>query len=222
MGFPNERSPIERCSRIRYDGVVIDARPRLLLASRSPRRRDLLATYGIEHDVVDSGVDDSELTYHGPDPAAWARALAYLKARAGAAHAKPGQIVLAADTICVLGDEVIGQPRDRDDAERILRSFVGTTHDVLTGVALVPADRSWRDIFVDRAAVTWGGIPDDEIERYLDSGAWFGKAGAYNLEERLRAGWAITYEGDPTSIVGLPMEALLPRLDRLHAAEPAA
>lgn len=201
---------------------MTDPRPRLLLASRSPRRRGLLTTHGVEHDAVDPGVDDADLIYRGPDPAAWAKALAYLKARAGLAHAHPGQVVLAADTVCVLADEVIGQPRDRDDAERIVRSFVGAVHEVLTGVALIPADRSWRDIFIDRATVTWGDVPDDEIESYLDSGAWLGKAGAYNLEERLKAGWSITYEGDPTSIVGLPMEALLPRLDRLHTAEPAA
>lgn len=187
--------------------------PRLVLASRSPRRRELLRAHGIDHDAIDPGIDDAELTDAGTDPAEWAMSLAHLKARAGLAKSPPGSIVLGADTVCILDGAVIGQPRDRAHARDILRSFVGVEHGVVTGVALVSSD--WREIFCDRSLVRWGKIPGVEIEAYLDSEQWRGKAGAYNLAERLNAGWAIEYDGDPTSIMGLPMRALAPRLDRV-------
>lgn len=192
-----------------------EAKP-LVLASRSPRRHALLAEAGIEHVAPGAGVDDSLLAMGAASPAEWAASLAYLKARAGAELAESRGLapclVLGADTVCVLGGRVIGQPADRADAEWILRSFCGTTHEVITGVALLDTETGERDVFVDRASVTWGDVPDERIAEYLDSERWRGKAGAYNLGERLDAGWPITYTGDPTTIVGLPMRALCARL----------
>ena len=71
-----------------------------------------------------------------------------------------------------------------------------------------------REVFVDRAEVSWGAVSDAEIDLYVVSGAWRGKAGGYNLRERIDAGWSIEFDGDPTSIMGLPMRALGPRLAR--------
>lgn len=193
-------------------------RPRLYLASRSPRRHALLHEAGIEHEVrLAEGLDDADLSPGEVTPECWVASLAYLKARAVADAMDPGDdaVVLGADTICVMGDEIIGQPTDRDDAGRIIRSFRLAEHEVLTGVAMVDREGHLRDLFIDRATVRVGDLPDDSIERYLDSGDWHGKAGAYNLFERLEAGWPIEYSGDGTTIVGLPMRALG---DRLKAA----
>jgi septum formation protein len=159
-------------------------------------------------------VDDAELAPGAIRPEQWAAALAYLKARAGAAAAHSGpSAVLGADTVCVKEDRFIGQPVDEADARRILRLLEGGEHDVITGVALVAGPR--RQIGADRARVRMGTIGEARLEAYLASGQWRGKAGAYNLSERIAAGWPIEYDGDPTTIMGLPMRLL----SRLLAAE---
>lgn len=191
--------------------------PKLVLASQSPRRRQLLSQYGLAHDAAHPGIDDGQLLPGTVSPEAWVMALAFLKASAGASAQEPGTaLVLGADTVCVKDGEIVGQPRDAADAERILRLLQGGSHEVLTGVALVRTDRpGWRLMALDRARVTVGHIGDERIAEYVRSGQWRGKAGAYNLGERIEAGWPIQYEGDPTTVMGLPMRLLLDRLGRL-------
>lgn len=200
----------------------------MLLASTSPRRRQLLAELGLEHEAAAPGVDDGELVRGRVAPDQWAAAMAYLKAASGADRAvgTPGaalddRVVLGADTLCIQDGEAIGQPADRADAERIIRNFESCAHEVVTGVSLVwagpaqprpdparPVHRSHRRIFIDRARVRVGPIGAQPIRDYIASGQWRGKAGAYNLSERLEAGWPIQYEGDPGTITGLPLRAL--------------
>lgn len=196
-----------------------DPLPPVALASRSPRRRELLTSRGVRHEVIDADIDDAELTPGDSDPRSWVMALAYLKAQAGALGSRDwnrlqAAIVLGADTVCVKDGQIIGQPIDEADARRILHLFRDTDHEVLTGVALLNTRTGQRDLFVDVARVHVGHVSDEQIEEYLASGQWRGKAGAYNLSERLEAGWPITFQGDPTSIMGLPMEALTARLSR--------
>ena len=83
--------------------------------------------------------------------------------------------------------------------------MVDATHEVVTGIAILDSSGQRREIFVDRSVVTVGSIADDEIEAYLDTNQWKGKAGAYNISERLSAGWPIEFTGDEMSIVGLPL-----------------
>jgi septum formation protein len=198
--------------------------PPLLLASRSPRRRLLLEQWGYPHEAEQPGFEDGVLQSRsgGPSttwkeiaPDQWVVSLAYLKAWAGAklASAK-GRIVLGADTTCVVDGAMAGTPTSESEARDMLKSMVGKQHQVLTGVALIDLreasgdpDRS-RRMFVDRASVRWGDISDEQIDEYVASGAWQGKAGGYNLAERLAAGWPIQYEGDETTIMGLPMRKL--------------
>jgi septum formation protein len=198
--------------------------PRVLLASKSPRRRLMLEQAGIEHEVVESGVDDAHLSAGSVGAEQWVIALAYLKAAAAltrlgdrrrvvpSEHGKGGEVVLGADTVVVDDGLIIGQPTDRADAERILRRLSNGEHDVLTGVAILDVDSGHRDLFADRAHVTVGPLSDEQINSYLDSGQWRGKAGAYNLAERLQAGWPIKVEGDPGTVMGLPMQSLTSKL----------
>lgn len=195
---------------------------RLFLASRSPRRREMLREAGIPHESAHPGIEDSHLNPGAVTPAQWVAALAYLKARAGAALVpapRERTVVLGADTTCVHRGHIVGTPVDAADAERMLRRFERDVHEVLTGVALVGPDGDRRELFVDRAVVRVGEL-GDRIGEYVAGGQWRGKAGAYNLGERLDAGWPIEYEGDPTTIMGLPMSALLPRLAR-HGLVPS-
>lgn len=219
--------------------------PGVVLASRSERRCRLLEQFGVPWRVVDPGVDDARLGPPRGDIGAWVMAMAYLKAAAGAEalHASPASgigaatiwagktpqrwVILGADTVCVRGREVFGQPRDADEAARMLRTLEQGEHDVITGAALVwdagepgtdahtaanillPGHRAGRWLLLDRARVRVGRIGEARLRRYIDSGAWCGKAGAYNLAERLDAGWPMHVLGDPTTVMGLPMRRLL-------------
>lgn len=199
--------------------------PALLLASRSPRRRQLLDEAGFSHIAEHPGFEDAVLDRGAVSPRQWVAALATLKAWAGAslptALEQGGRIVIGADTACRVDDTMVGTPRTAEEAGAMLRGFVMREHEVLTGVAVIDL-RGWeqwgggladlptnrRHVFVDAAVVSWGKIDEDVIEAYVASGAWAGKAGGYNLSERLGAGWPISYVGDRGTIMGLPMERL--------------
>ncbi|MHC4975649.1 MAG: Maf family protein [Planctomycetota bacterium] len=190
----------------------------LLLASRSPRRRQLLDEASIPFEVIDGAVDDSDLTPSHVDPSEWAAALAYLKAESAArtlTDTRPGAVVLGADTIVVKRDQIIGKPRDRDHARQIITTLRDGSHRVITGVALLKRATGSRTMLTDDTIVRVGQITNERVESYLQSDDWKGKAGAYNLMERVDDGWPITWEGDPTSVMGLPMRRLLPILQQL-------
>jgi septum formation protein len=183
----------------------------LTLASVSPRRRQLLEAAGVPLDVRPSGIDDGRLSPGRCTPAEWVMALAYLKAVATARQAdlEPGTLVVGADTVCVNDGVILGQPRDEPDAARMIRAMAGTTHEVLTGVAIICPRTNRRVAFPDRSRVTVAPLTDTKIADYLATNQWRGKAGAYNIAERLEAGWPITFEGTMDSIMGLPVERLL-------------
>jgi len=194
--------------------------PFVVLASKSPRRRQLLEENGVKHVAVQPRVDDADLAPGNVSAEQWVAALAYLKAASAARDGIEGDeaVMLGADTVVVHNGRIIGQPRDAADAERILRLLSDDDHEVLTGVALVDPETGRREIFVDRANVAVGRLSDQQVRDYVASGQWRGKAGAYNLAERLEAGWPIRYTGDPGTIMGLPIRALLPRLAAFAAA----
>lgn len=179
----------------------------LTLASVSPRRRQLLEAAGVAHDVRPSGIDDGRLRMGRCTPAEWVMALAHLKAAATARRPDlhPATLVVGADTICVNAGAILGQPADERDAERMIRVMADATHEVLTGVALVCPRSGCRVIFPDRSVVTVGPLTGTQIADYLATGLWRGKAGAYNIAERLEGGWPISFEGTMDSIMGLPV-----------------
>lgn len=204
---------------------------RLFLASSSPRRRLLLEQAGISFDWADPRIDDGGLVPGEVTPPQWVASLAFLKASAGiellpSPDRDVHWLVLGADTLVVQGGQLIGQPRDADHAREIIASLANNTHQVHTGVALIDPRRGDRHMFVDTGSVVVGDIPGRDINTYVNSDQWRGKAGAYNLHERMDAGWPITFKGDPTTIVGLPMRRLVPLLARLGVragvADPAA
>jgi nucleoside triphosphate pyrophosphatase len=197
----------------------------LALASQSPRRLELLRQAGFDPVVIEPGVDDSELSLHEHDPAELAMALAYFKAAAGEeCEAGKGRVTVGADTFVMRAGVIMGKPIDEADAARMLDELSDCEHEVITGVAIVDArgsepDLNERLMFADTASVTVGALSTQQRCEYLQSGLWQGKAGAYNLVERLDAGWPIEYEGDPTTIMGLPMRRLTPILLRLQHSD---
>jgi len=203
--------------------------PRLYLASQSPRRQQLLREAGFDFEVALPPMDDGQLSSGNADPRQWVSALAYLKAHATAsALHRPGDapaMVLGADTIVLKGNQIIGKPEDETDARRILRLLAEGEHKVITGVAIVSInqprdaepDPEQRVLMVDSATVRVGHLSDDRIDAHIASNAWRGKAGGYNILDQLAYSWPITFDGDITTVMGLPMQRLAPVLRRALA-----
>lgn len=190
------------------------ARPRIILASRSPRRAALLREWGYTFEQAQPPFEDppQPQTDGGFAISDMAMDLARRKALSLRATTKVDDaVIIAADTICVGTDgSPIGQPRDRADAEAMLRSFMNTAHDVVTGVTILfpGTDRS-SEVFAETATVNMGQIASEGLKAYLNTDQWRGKAGGYNLFDRRDAGWPITVHGDETTVVGLPMAKLV-------------
>ena len=146
----------------------------LILASSSPRRKELLTRAGIEFRAEDPAVEEASPAYGDPHRVALDNAEA--KARA-----VPGDRVLGADTIVAVGDRLVGKAKDEDEARAILGALSGTTHRVVTGVALlVKGSLSVRSV---ETRVTMRAWSDAEIDAYIESREWRGKAGAYAIQE---------------------------------------
>lgn len=180
------------------------ARPPLILASSSPRRRELLRQVGLDFAVDPADVDERLLP--GESPGVFAVRIAVDKARAAAGRAGHG-IVIAADTIVVLGDEVLGKPTDSRDAARMLGLLSGTEHHVLTGLAVMDV-RSGRMVTQLASTKVWFRKLDRrEIEAYVATGEPLDKAGAYGIQEK---GSLLVQriEGCYFNVVGLPLALL--------------
>ena len=180
---------------------------RLVLASGSPRRRELLSEAGYRFEVRAADVAE-ELPQESDDPAGEAERLAEAKAMAVAVWMESaGRWVLGADTIVVLGRRLIGKPRDAADAEAILRSLSGSEHRVITGLALVESGTLRRLVRHASTAIRMRRIGEEEIRRYVAGGGPQGKAGAYAVQEGGDR-YIERMDGSFTNVVGLPMELL--------------
>ncbi len=177
----------------------------LVLASSSPRRCELLRERGYTFDVAIPPFEEPD---ERPHVAAHAHAasLAYFKA-SSVARDRVDQSILAADTIAWIDGQIIGKPRDREDARRILKTLSGTTHEVVTGVALVRADHGRRLIEHDATLIRVRKLSDQMIEDYLDTGLWEGKAGAYGIQDGDDP-FVETLQGSFSNVVGLPIELI--------------
>ncbi len=180
----------------------------LVLASASPRRRDLLEQLGIAFRVQAADVDETPPPRAAPDEAA--REIARRKALAVLASAE-GAPVLAADTIVVAADgEFLGKPADAADARRMLGKLSGTTHRVITGVCLARAGADPQTAS-DTTTVTMRPLTPAEIDAYVASGECDGKAGAYAIQETGDR-FVLRVDGSWTNVVGLPMETVVSML----------
>jgi septum formation protein len=186
----------------------------LLLASASPRRRALLARAGLRFEVRPADVDESPLP--GEMPREHAARLAEAKARAvaGTLESAPPRIVLGADTIVVLGDRILGKPRDADHAIAMLEDLVGRTHRVITAVAVLRSDDAALHRACVESRVSMRPAPREEIRRYVASGEPLDKAGAYAVQGEGRR-FVRRVEGSESNVIGLPLDETL---DLLRAA----
>lgn len=184
-----------------------------ILASASPRRRQLLADAGYDLTVDPSGIDEPEPT--GPvDVARYVAELAYRKAAEVAGRHQNG-LILAADTSCAVDGVILNKPLDRADAERMIRLQEGREVAVVTGIILHRADRPEWVGAVETSVVTVRPLTDAERDEHLDSGRWEGKAGAYGVQDD--DPFVTVVRGSWSNVVGLPME----RLEALLRAYPS-
>ncbi len=182
----------------------------LVLASASPRRQELLRNAGSPFTVQAADIDESPRA--GEAARDCAERLAREKALA-VSRTRPQDYVLGADTIVVVGDQILGKPRDAEDAARMLRLLSGRTHAVITGVCVVGAVASGRWSVASNAEaltacettlVTFGELSDAEIRDYVATGEPMDKAGAYAIQG-IASRWIPRIEGDYSNVVGLPV-----------------
>lgn len=178
----------------------------IILASASPRRHELLTSVGIPHRVVTADADEGSVEYRG-DISAYVGEVARLKNIALRTSPEVGEssIVISADTVVYLpdGDEILGKPKDRADAYRMLRSYSGRAHKVLTGVCIYDASTAREIIFTEVTDVYFRTLSDPEIDEYLSTPSPYDKAGAYGIQEGAAA-FVSRIDGDYPNVVGLP------------------
>ena len=174
-------------------------RPVIVLASRSPRRSELLARLGVEIEVAPADIDESPRD--GEDPVAYVERLAREKARTVAATFT-NRIVLAADTTIDLDGRILGQPIDEADMRRMLRELSGRTHRVHTGVAVISAEH--EDAVVVTSLVTFHPLTDETLEWYIATGEPWGKAGSYAIQG-LGGTLVASSRGSMSNVIGLPL-----------------
>jgi septum formation protein len=192
----------------------------LILASRSPRRRELLAEAGYQFEVIppDEDVECGVCSESGP--AGLVAELAYRKAATVAKQlqikSSPAPLILAADTVAECDGFILGKPRDEGDARAMLTRLSGREHRVLSGVCLWPLVDLQPLVRVAVTRLRMDPLTDSQLDEYLHSGAWEGKAGAFGFQDRL--GWVHIVEGSESNVVGLPMELLVEMLAELEAS----
>ncbi|CAG7631085.1 dTTP/UTP pyrophosphatase [Paenibacillus solanacearum] len=193
----------------------------IILASSSPRRQELIRSLNLPYEIIVSSVDES--TEPGLSPADIVEQLSGRKAQAVYERCKAearygnGGVVVGSDTIVVLDGEVLGKPKDGEDALRMLRALQGREHEVFSGVAVIDMQTGERHVSHRRTNVRMKPLDDEKIRRYIATGEPMDKAGSYGIQG---LGATIVEEivGDYFSVVGLPMSLLSDLLARFDVA----
>lgn len=172
---------------------------KILLASKSPRRRELLEQIGVDYEVIDIDIDES---WDGKESAEhYVKRIALEKARAGNAFSDEDLTVLAADTAVILDGEILGKAENNEDAAVMLKKLSGTTHTVLSAVSLI---HKKEQTMLNTSYVTFKKLTKKEITHYLESGESIGKAGGYAIQGKA-AVFIERLEGSYSGVMGLPL-----------------
>lgn len=181
---------------------------RIILASQSPRRQQLLSELGLKFDIV---VREYNETYpKNLNGEQIARYISLEKARTFRDELSENEIVITADTIVWCNNHVLGKPSDYDDAVRILKEISGNTHEVITGVTLISSKK--EKTFSESTKVTFEPLSEDEIKYYVDNFRPYDKAGAYGIQEWIGIASCSHIDGSYFNVVGLPVQRLYKEL----------
>lgn len=180
---------------------------RLILASNSPRRKELLEKNGFDFDVISS---DYEEIVFSSDPIEIARTFAIGKAKDvfDRLHDKENSVVLGADTVVFLNGEILGKAKSESDAKIMLKNLSGKEHTVVTGCCLLSCGQ--KKVYHVKSKVVFNKLSDETIDNYINSGLYKGKAGSYGIQD----GYSLvkSYKGSLTNIIGLPIEIIKPKI----------
>jgi septum formation protein len=206
--------------------------PQLVLASSSPRRREILQAAGIPFEVVAPSVPEVQQEGESPERfvcrVAMEKAVAALDQIAGSSNAPLAKApILGADTVVVIDDHTLGKPASADEARSMLRLLSGKEHRVLTGLCLLTPPRAWpcsgselpREIQLASTVVRFSLLTEEEIEQYVSSGEPFDKAGAYGIQG-LASKFIDTIQGCYFNVVGLPISLVYQMLKRFRSVTP--
>lgn len=181
---------------------------KLILASNSPRRKELLQQIGLEFQVR---VSDAQEVITKTDPGEVVEELAKIKAKTVADQLSGDELVIGADTVVVLEGEILGKPRDRQDAFAMLSRLQGNTHQVYTGVALISKEET--QVFYEMTEVTMYEMNQEEIRSYIETGEPMDKAGAYGIQGKAAA-YVKGILGDYNNVVGLPLAQVYQKIKK--------
>jgi septum formation protein len=181
----------------------------LILASSSPRRKQLLELANLPFQILVSRIE--EHVHEGETPEQTVQSLAYRKAKAIASQ-HPDAYVIGADTIVVYQNNILGKPKTKEEAAQMLRMLSGQEHEVLTGVAILSPNG--QALFVEKTKVFFWDLTEEEIAAYIESGEPMDKAGAYGIQGRA-ALFVKRIEGDYFTVVGLPLSRTVRELKQL-------
>ncbi|ACL76893.1 Maf family protein [Ruminiclostridium cellulolyticum] len=185
----------------------------IVLASSSPRRKDLLEQIKLPFEIIPSDIEENISELSGT-PAKKAEQLSYQKARDVADKVQKG-LILGADTIVVIDDEILGKPKDSEDAYNMLKKLSGKEHEVITGICLLDLDNKIELIQHETTFVKFIELDDEKIKAYIKSGEAFGKAGSY-AAQGVGAIFVKGIKGCYSNIVGLPLNRLGNMLEKLN------
>ncbi len=176
---------------------------KIVLASKSPRRRELLENIGLSFAVAVSDTDES-LVSKALEPGLYVRELSLLKANAVARLCDKNTFIIGADTVVVHNGEILGKPKDRDEAYNMLKSLSGDVHYVYTGVSVIDTNDMHSISEYEKTAVTFRSLSEREINYYIDNFSVLDKAGAYGIQE-FASTFVQAVNGDYFNVVGLPV-----------------
>ncbi len=179
----------------------------LILASQSPRRRDLLQKMGVAFSAETPNIDDEEIFFQNEPLEKAIVSLAIAKAHTVAQHNRDA-LVIGSDTVVFIDSDVIGKPKDKADAKATLQKLSGRTHTVLTAVALESITEKYSETVIASTQVTFRKIPEWELEAYLDIAHYMDKAGAYAIQEEGLT-FVKTIEGCYYNVVGFPITSVI-------------
>jgi len=188
---------------------------RLILASRSPRRQQLMKELGLSFDILEKDFDESYPDHlKGKDIALY---LSERKAGSLSSEIRSGEIIITADTIVWCDNQLLGKPDGRDEAVKMIRQLSSNTHEVITGVSLL--SRKQTSSFAEVTLVTFDALTDEEIEYYVDKYKPYDKAGAYGIQEWIGLAACSRIEGSYFNVVGLPVQRLYRKLSEFIVTE---
>lgn len=186
--------------------------PRLILASSSPRRQELLAAAGFLFEVIPPSPESEDEQRPDELPALFVLRMARQKAESVARRLTVDELaagpitIIGCDTIVVCRGQILGKPADRQHAQQMLRTLRGTEHYAVSGLCLLRLPASERIERVESTTLRMAEISDSALQEYLESGLWQGKAGGFGYQDR--TGWLQIVAGSDTNVVGLPLETL--------------